>query len=109
MAYFKNKNLNLGKFLEGLEMEDVGIFYVRLVYFTAILVYFSAIWYTYAYFPRFGMLYQKNLATLLCAQLSKWKCFQELLISSDGSLRRRLIVSAITVRQSHFPIRTFRR
>jgi hypothetical protein len=35
MVYFKTKNCNLGT-LEGLAMEDVGVFYGHLVYFTAI-------------------------------------------------------------------------
>jgi hypothetical protein len=49
-------------------MENVGIFDEHLVYFTAIgnvcghLVYFVLIWYI---FPRFGILYQENLANLL--------------------------------------------
>jgi hypothetical protein len=44
-------------------MEDVGMLYGRLVYFTAIwyicghLVYFMVIWYS---FPSFGMLYQEK-------------------------------------------------
>jgi hypothetical protein len=33
MGYFQTKNPNLGKFLEGLAMEDYGIFYGHLVYF----------------------------------------------------------------------------
>jgi hypothetical protein len=58
MAYFQTKNPNLGKLFEGLEMEDVGMFYGHLVYFTLIwsilwsfgiclgyLVYFSTFWY----------------------------------------------------------------
>jgi hypothetical protein len=36
MAYFQTKNHNFGTFLEGLAMEDVGIFYGHLVYFVAI-------------------------------------------------------------------------
>jgi hypothetical protein len=42
---FKQKS-KLGLFLEGLGMEDVGIVYEHLVYFTAILVYLMDIWYT---------------------------------------------------------------
>jgi hypothetical protein len=38
-------------------MKDVGKFYGRLVFFTAILVYFVG-------FSRFGMCTKKNLATL---------------------------------------------
>jgi hypothetical protein len=57
MADFQTKNPNYGKFLGGLEMEDVGIFYGRLVYlcniwyilwlfgiFCGYLVYFVVIW-----------------------------------------------------------------
>jgi hypothetical protein len=71
MGYFQTKNPNLGKFLEGLAMEDYGIFYGHLVYFTAI-------WYILwplgtfcgklvCIFSRFGMLYtpKKNLASLV--------------------------------------------
>jgi hypothetical protein len=57
-------------------MENVGMFYDHLVYlFYAQLVYFMDIWYILwsfgifcgrlVYFSRFGLLYQKNLATLL--------------------------------------------
>jgi hypothetical protein len=54
-------------------MENVGIFYVNLEYFTAIgkfcghLVNFMSIWYKavviWYIFHRFGTLCQKNLAT----------------------------------------------
>jgi hypothetical protein len=49
--------------LEGLAIENLGIFYDHLVYFTAIgnifghLVYFVVILYI---FPRFGILYQEK-------------------------------------------------
>jgi hypothetical protein len=49
--------------LEGLALENLGIFYGHLVYFTAIgnilwhLVYFVVIWYI---FPRFGILDQEK-------------------------------------------------
>jgi hypothetical protein len=36
MVYFKTQNPDLGKFLEGLAMEDVGLFYRHLVYFATI-------------------------------------------------------------------------
>jgi hypothetical protein len=48
---------------EGLAIENLGIFYDHLVYFTAIgniyghLVYFVVIWYNS---PRFGILYQEK-------------------------------------------------
>jgi hypothetical protein len=57
LAYFQTENPNLGKFWRGLAIEDIGIFYSHLVYFTVIwsilrsfglfyghLVYFTAIW-----------------------------------------------------------------
>jgi hypothetical protein len=34
MVCFQTKNPNLGKFLEGLAMEDGGLFYGHLVHFT---------------------------------------------------------------------------
>jgi hypothetical protein len=57
-------------------MEDVGIFYGHFFYFTALRhTYFVAIGYILWSFglfyvfcispPRFGMLYQENLATLI--------------------------------------------
>jgi hypothetical protein len=64
MVYFLTKNPNLGKFWSvHIAMEDVGIFYGHLVYFTAIwymllpFVYFVVFWYI---FPRFGMFYQEK-------------------------------------------------
>jgi hypothetical protein len=36
MVCFQTKNPNLGKFLAGLAMENLGIFYDYLVYFTSI-------------------------------------------------------------------------
>jgi hypothetical protein len=58
MVYFRTKNPHLGKFLEGLSMDDVCIFLGHLVYFTACwftlwtfgiffgnLVHFSPFWY----------------------------------------------------------------
>jgi hypothetical protein len=46
MAHFQTKKSKFGKTLEGLAMEDVGILYGRLVYFTAI-------WYTLWPFGKF--------------------------------------------------------
>jgi hypothetical protein len=70
MAHFKTKNPSLGKFWRVLQLEYIGIFYVHLVYFTAIwyilwqlgifcgnLVYFIASSYV---FSRFGKLYQEK-------------------------------------------------
>jgi hypothetical protein len=49
-------------------MEDFGIFYGHLVYvFFGQMVYFMGIWHIFPFwysFSHFGMLYQKNLATL---------------------------------------------
>jgi hypothetical protein len=54
---FLDQKSRLGSSLEGLAMEDVGIFLGHLVYFTALwfLLYghFVVIWYV---FTRFGML-----------------------------------------------------
>jgi hypothetical protein len=55
-------------------MEDVGIFYGHLVYFTDILVYLTDMWHILCLFgifygnlelfpPRFGMLYQEKSGT----------------------------------------------
>jgi hypothetical protein len=58
MVYFQTKKSKFGYILEGLAMEDVGVFYGHSVYFTAIrftlwpfgtfsgnLVYFPSFWY----------------------------------------------------------------
>jgi hypothetical protein len=62
--YFQSKNPNLGKYLEGLAMEDVAIFYVHFVFFTAlwyILWPFRIIYgHLVYYFSRSGMLYQEK-------------------------------------------------
>jgi hypothetical protein len=59
--------------LERLELENVGIFYGHLVYFTAILVYFVAIWYNSwlfgIFFPILVDCTKKNLATLLTRRI----------------------------------------
>jgi hypothetical protein len=60
---FSNQKSNFLKILEGLAMEDVGMFYGRLVPCTVFvmfdwhLVYFVVIWYI---FSRFGILYQEK-------------------------------------------------
>jgi hypothetical protein len=47
MVWFPTKNHNLGLFLEGLGMENVGIVDDDLEYFTAICYkYFMAVWYS---------------------------------------------------------------
>jgi hypothetical protein len=76
MVNFRTKNRNLGQILEGVAIEDVGIFYGHLAYFTSVryilwafgifyghLVYFMVIWYilwALGIFFRFGMLYQEK-------------------------------------------------
>jgi hypothetical protein len=45
-VFFQNKNPNLGKFWEGLGIENVGIFYDNWQYFTAI-------WYSLLLFGKF--------------------------------------------------------
>jgi hypothetical protein len=58
MVCFQTKNPNFGEILEGLAMENLGIFYDHMVYFTAIrnilrpfgifydhLLYISPFWY----------------------------------------------------------------
>jgi hypothetical protein len=58
MVYWYTKNHNLGiPTFEGLGIENVGIFYGHLSDFVVN-------W--YVYFARFGVLFKKNLATLLC-------------------------------------------
>jgi hypothetical protein len=69
MVCFQTKNTNLGKFLEGLAMEDAGIFYDHLVYcFTVFLVHFIVIW---NIFPLLVSFSKKNLATLTRTRLSR--------------------------------------
>jgi hypothetical protein len=74
MVSFQTKKSQFGKILEGLAMENLGIFYDHLVYLTAIknilwpfgtfcghLVHFVAIWYI---FPILVFCTKTNLATL---------------------------------------------
>jgi hypothetical protein len=54
---FSNQKSQFGYFLESLALEDVGIFYGRLVYFTAIcemLWPFDTVSFNLVYFTRFG-------------------------------------------------------
>jgi hypothetical protein len=45
---FKTKKSQFSSILEGLSMEDVGIFYGHFIYvFCGHMVYFEAIWYIY--------------------------------------------------------------
>jgi hypothetical protein len=100
MVYSQTKNPNLGKFLEGLAMEDVGIFYGHLVNSQVIWYFlwpfgifyghlvnsqviwdiFMAIWYilgpfgiffpVLVYFPCFGSLYQEKSGNPVCPSLA---------------------------------------
>jgi hypothetical protein len=68
MAYFQTKNPTLGKFLKGLAMEDVGLFYGNLVYFatTWYNLWQSGILYSHwvHFFTVLVYCLKKNLATL---------------------------------------------
>jgi hypothetical protein len=46
MVYFYTKNPNLGIFWRAFEWQMFCIFYDHFEYFTEILVYFKAIWYS---------------------------------------------------------------
>jgi hypothetical protein len=62
MVYFQTKIPILGKILDDLEMESVGIFYGPLVCFTAIwyiLWSFGIFWVRLVFF-RFGTLYKEK-------------------------------------------------
>jgi hypothetical protein len=72
---FSNQKSKFGLNLEGLAMEDVGIFYGHLVPF---MVFHNILW-TFAivhdnlvYFSRFGILYQENLATMVLRHSPKF-------------------------------------
>jgi hypothetical protein len=76
-GFFSNQKYRFGYILEGLAMEDVGIFYGHLVYFTAIgvfcghLIYFIVIWYI---FRGSSVLYQEksgNPGRQKCERLAK--------------------------------------
>jgi hypothetical protein len=69
MVCFQTKNPNLGKFLESLAMEDVGIFYIwTLGPLYGLLLYFMDIWYSSwkfgIFFPNLVFCAKKILATL---------------------------------------------
>jgi hypothetical protein len=67
MVYFQTKNPNLGKSLEGITIEDVGIFYEHSVYFKAAwyMLYSVVIWYI---FPFLVCHTKKNQATLVATE-----------------------------------------
>jgi hypothetical protein len=63
MVGFLAKKSKFGYILEGLAMEDVGIFYGHLVHFTVlcyILWVFGIVCGNLVYFPHFGILYQEK-------------------------------------------------
>jgi hypothetical protein len=63
MVYLQTKSPNLSKFLEGVGMENVGLFYDLLVHFTAIwyIVWAIGIFSRYlVYFYHFGILFQEK-------------------------------------------------
>jgi hypothetical protein len=63
MVYFQNKKSRHGQILEGPALEDVGILYGHLIYFTAIWSIFPVL----VDFSCFGMLnYEKYGNTALC-------------------------------------------
>jgi hypothetical protein len=55
-GYFQTKNLNLGKFLEGLAMEHVGELYIHLVILRPFCSYLVHTFGNAVYNPRSGML-----------------------------------------------------
>jgi hypothetical protein len=62
-------------------MEDVGIFYAHLVYFTAVwYMYIMSIWYI---FPHFGMLYQEKSGN---PDVHRYKDTQQLFLSINCAL-----------------------
>jgi hypothetical protein len=66
---FSNQKYQFGKILEGLAMEDVGIFYGHLIYFTAIWYFLlpSGIFYGHLVYisPVLVCCITRNLATLV--------------------------------------------
>jgi hypothetical protein len=75
---FSNQKSKFGQILEGLAMEDVGIFYGRLVHFTV----FCYILWTFGiargdlvyFFPVLVFCTKKNLATLVCTRPFRELC-----------------------------------
>jgi hypothetical protein len=64
---FLNQKSRVGKFLESLEMEDVGLFYGRLVYLTAAWYFCGQFVYFMVTFSVLVCCIKKNLATLLAS------------------------------------------
>jgi hypothetical protein len=78
-------------------MEDIGIVYVPLVYFTAIWYILWPFWIFYnylLYFFRFGKLYRENLAILTRTAISVSHSIQFRLILIDSD--RTLILTGFT-------------
>jgi hypothetical protein len=60
MVYFQTKNPNLGKFLEGLRMENVGIFYGRMEYLRPLGIFYGNLVVLWSIFSPFGILCQEK-------------------------------------------------
>jgi hypothetical protein len=85
---FQIKNPDLGKFLEGLAMEDVNIFYVHLVYFMAvfyILCPFGIFYVNLVYFPPFWYIAPRKIWQPCCEALIVFLFLVFLLPMKDGS------------------------
>jgi hypothetical protein len=80
---FSNQKSKFGQILDGLPMEDVGIFYWHLVHFTVfgyILWTFGIVRRNLVYFSHFGILYEEKSGNparhwLQNRFLKSWKCF----------------------------------
>jgi hypothetical protein len=85
--FFKPKNLSLGKFWRVLKVEDVGIFYWHLVYFTAIwyILWPFGIFYCYlVYLSRFGMLREDKSGNPDLAHMKKLFGAQKVMKENDS-------------------------
>jgi hypothetical protein len=72
---FSNQKSQFGQILEGLTMEDAGIFYGRLVHFTAIwhanFVAFIVIWYIFPVCMTRSQSYELELQRQRCKNLQR--------------------------------------
>jgi hypothetical protein len=84
MVCFQTKNPNLGKFLEGLAMEEDGISYRHLVYFRVFCYMswtFGTVRGNLVFFPILVFCTKKNLATLyLMFSVTSLQCVQCVLL-----------------------------
>jgi hypothetical protein len=72
MVYFQTKNPNLGNLWGGLGIENVGLFYDHLEYFTVIWYNFwpfGTVCGHFVYFSNLVCLDQENLATLILSTI----------------------------------------